>query len=114
LVPRLLQLLLAPLLGLLTALLKRALPTSQQHMAPPDATQPPSSGSSTPAGDPCMPRAAAAADAEHAHTHTHAAVYDSAADGVTASSEWQSTLASVSKAVVVLKARGAAAQRRSC
>jgi hypothetical protein len=53
-----------------------------------------------------VPRAAAA-EAATAHAHAHVAVCDAASDG--ASSEWQTTLATISKAVVVLKARAVAA-----
>jgi hypothetical protein len=59
--------------------------------------------------DPCVPRAATAEAAEHANMHAHATVFDddAGAAGNNASSEWQTTLASVSKAVVVLKVRTA-------
>jgi hypothetical protein len=55
-------------------------------------------------GEPCSPRAVAAAAAAEAG----AAALGGVADG--ASSEWQTTLASVCKAVVVLKARAGGAR----
>jgi hypothetical protein len=76
-------------------------------MASPGTTPPSASGMEH-VRDPCVLRAAAA---EAADAHTHHAVFPTAADGDVASSEWQTTLATISKAVVVLKARAVAAQR---